>query len=306
MSLEEADDRLLARSTAEGAAFLRAVGNQLSDPELRGPDDLAAQMIAPGFNAAALVRIPLLRRLALRIIEGILPGGIWFELARTGGMDDYLRDRIAGDTKQVVMLGAGLDTRGYRMPELAGVTLYEVDHPVTASYKAERVAAVIGKPPSNIRYVTIDFARQDLGQIMRDAGHDPSANTAVIWSGVAPYLEPEAVDSTLAWVASLAPGSTLVFDFLWAELLDSQAPERELFGAKQLLQRTEAQGEPLRSGIPRGRTREFLAERGLELVEELGPNEGTERYLTRSDGSVAGQLWEFGGIAVAKVPAPAQ
>ncbi len=204
MALEDAEGNRLSRSTAEGAAVVRAAGHLLRDPALRGPDDMAARFIAPGLSAGAIVKVPGLRRLAPGIIERLIPGGVWFELARTRGMDDFVREEVAGGARQVVILGAGLDSRAYRMPELAATTVFEVDHPVTAAYKRERIAAVIGEPPAHVRYVEVDFAEEDLGERLAAAGYESGERSAIVWSGVAPYLAPEAVDATLAWIAAQA------------------------------------------------------------------------------------------------------
>jgi methyltransferase (TIGR00027 family) len=129
----------MARSTAEGAAALRAAGALIRDPELRGPDHLAGRFIAPGPRMTALIKVPGLRRLAFRVIERTLPGGVWFEIARTRGMDDFLREEVMGGARQVVILGAGFDSRAYRMADvLAGTVVYEVDHPVTSALKRSR------------------------------------------------------------------------------------------------------------------------------------------------------------------------
>jgi len=300
MALEDASSNRLSRSTAEGAALLRAAGHLLPEPELRNPDHLAARLIAPGLTATAAVKVPLLRRAIPGVVDRLLPGGLWFEIARTRGMDDFVREEVAAGARQVVILGAGLDSRAYRIGELATTTVFEVDHPVTAAYKRERVAAVIGEPPAHVRYVEIDFETEELGDVMAAAGHDAAAPSAIVWSGVAPYLDPGAVDATLAWVAGQVPGSTLIFDYCWQEFVDGELDE--LPGARNLRRRVTAQGEPLRSGIPRGRGREFVDERGLELVEEIDTAEATRRYATRADGTTAGWMWEFGGVLRARVP----
>ncbi|MGI8461848.1 MAG: class I SAM-dependent methyltransferase [Solirubrobacterales bacterium] len=300
MSLEQASGNRLTRSTAEGAALLRAAGHLVREPGLRGPDHLAARFIAPGLNAAAAVKLPGARFTVPAVVEHLLPGGLWFEIARTRGVDDFVREEVADGAGQVVIVGAGLDSRAYRMPALAATTVYEVDHPITAAYKRERVAAVVGDPPDNVRYVEVDFAAEDLASAIAGAGHECGERSAIIWSGVAPYLEPGAVDATLAWVAAQATGTQVAFDYCWQELIDGEADEWP--GARNLRRRVADQGEPLRSGILRGRTREFLAERGLELVEDVDAAEATRRYATRADGSAAGWIWEFGGFARARVP----
>ena len=136
----------MARSTAEGACALRAAGTTLRDPEIRNPDYMAKDFIAPGLKVSALAKVPLLRRLSPRIIERILPGALWFELARTRHMDDVLLSEVADGATQVVLLGAGLDSRCYRLrDELGDAALFEVDHPVTAAVKAERLEAIFGE-----------------------------------------------------------------------------------------------------------------------------------------------------------------
>src|SRR5688500_1631288 len=139
MALGDGENSRLARSTAEGAAALRAAGATLRNPEIRNPDHMAQDFIAPGLKLTALVKVPVLPRLSPRLLERILPGSLWFELARTRYMDEVLLREVGDGAAQVVLLGAGLDSRSYRLRgELAGAALFEVDHPVTAAVKAER------------------------------------------------------------------------------------------------------------------------------------------------------------------------
>ncbi|HEY2636586.1 MAG TPA: SAM-dependent methyltransferase, partial [Solirubrobacteraceae bacterium] len=245
---------LLVRSTAEGAALLRAAGHLLGDPAVRGPDDLAGRLVAPGLGAAGLVKLPLVRRLLPTLIEAVIPGGVWFEVARTRGFDDLVREEVARGAEQVVILGAGLDSRAYRMAgELAGTRVFEVDHPVTAAYKRERVARVVGEPPENVTYVEVDFEREALDDALTAAGHDPAVHSIVVWSGVTPYLDDDAVTATLDWFAGQAPGSTIGFDYVWRELLEG-ALSADRGRAGRVARIVARHGEPFRWGIPRGGT----------------------------------------------------
>lgn len=300
MGLEDTGNQRMTRSTAEGAATLRAVGALIGDPLLRGPDHLAARFISPGGTAAALVKVPLLRRIAPVLVERLLPGGIAFELARTKYMDEALAEEVADGAQQVMILGAGLDSRAYRMTgQLAGAAIFEVDHPVTAAFKQDRLKAVLGGAPDHVTYVQIDFNTQDLGQVLAAAGYDPALRTVVIWSGVAPYLRPEGVSATLSWMAAQAPGSVMVFDYCWQEYVDGQLDH--LPGAGKLRRRVNAQGEPLLWGIPKGQAAGCMADHGLELLEDVGGEE-SRRFLTAADGSSLPMLWVFGGMIRARVP----
>jgi methyltransferase (TIGR00027 family) len=261
---------------------------------------MAAQMISPGLTLASLIKLPGFGRVAPALMERILPGAVWFEVARTKYMDEVLVDEAASGAGQVVILGAGLDTRAYRLKEhLTDASVFEVDHPVTADLKRRRLEAVLGGRPAHVTYVTIDFNREDLSQALAAAGFDPGLRSVVIWSGVAPYLQPAGVDATLAWMAGQAPGSAIVFDYCWQSLIDGRLDHID--GARILRERVEAQGEPLLWGIPEGGTQAYLKEHGLEVVEDLRMQDAAG-YVTASDGTVPTELWDFGGMVRARVP----
>jgi methyltransferase (TIGR00027 family) len=297
MALGDAQRSRMARSTAEGACALRAAGATLRDPEIRNPDHLAADFIAPGLKLTAIVKVPLLRQLSPRVLERILPGGLWFETARTRYMDDVLLREVDAGATQVVFLGAGLDSRAYRFrDELSGAALFEVDHPVTAAVKAERLEAIFGGMPDHVRYVHVDFNTESVGGRLAAHGFDPDARTVVLWSGVSMYLEPDGVAETMRWFAAgSGPGSAICFDYLWKEMLDG---DDSFYGAPELRRRVTEGGEPFKFGIPRGGTSEFAAGFGLVLEEDLGPQDAHEQVLHH-----AGEPYGFGGVALVRNPA---
>ena len=296
MALGDAEKSRMARSTAEGACALRAAGTTLRDPELRNPDYLAPDFIAPGLKTTMLVKFPLLRRLTPRIFEAVLPGAFWFELARTHHMDEVLLNEVSAGATQVVFLGAGLDSRAYRLQErLSSAALFEVDHPVTAAVKAERLEAIFGGMPEHVHYVHVDFNTEHVGERLAVHGFDEKARSIVLWSGVSMYLEPEGVAESLRWFASgTGPGSAICFDYVWKEMIDG---DDSFHGAPELRKRLTSGGEPLKFGIPRGKAREFVAGFGLELEEDLGPEDAHERLLKH-----AGEPYGFGGMALVRNP----
>lgn len=128
---------------------------------------------------------------------------------RTVVIDDALRDAGAS---QVVILGAGLDARAWRLEPLAGSTVYEVDHPASQADKLRRVGAL--EPLAKLRPVAVDLAAAPLAPALEAAGFDPSVPTTWIWEGVVMYLTPEAVEQTVAQVATLSsPGSRLLLNY---------------------------------------------------------------------------------------------
>jgi len=132
---------------------------------------------------------------------------------RTTAIDTAVRAAIAAGATQLVILGAGYDGRAWRLNDLAGVKVFEVDHPATQGEKRARVAKL---PPAvgTVSFVSIDFERESLGSLLERAGHDRSSPTCWIWEGVVMYLTREAMRSTLAGIAKRsASGSTLIVNY---------------------------------------------------------------------------------------------
>jgi methyltransferase (TIGR00027 family) len=298
MGLADARGSRLAASTAEGAAAIRAAGAIEPDAVLRGPDDLAVRFVVGGPRLTALVKVPGARRLAPWLIERLLPGAYWFEIARVQHMDALLRRELAAGARQLLLLGAGFDARAYRFAEqLAGVRTFELDHPVTASLKRARVARIFGELPRHVTYVDLDLESGELGRGLREAGWDDGLRSFVICSGVTAYLDIGGVDAVLAWLAGAASGSSIVFDYAFNEAVEG---DDSFHGVAQLRRHVARGGEPLRFGIPRREAARFLAERGLELESDVNPDELRRRYLVRGDGRLAGRPYGFVAIAHAR------
>ena len=132
---------------------------------------------------------------------------------RTVAIDDAVRDAIGSGAAQLVILGAGYDGRAWRMSELAGVRVFEVDHPATQGDKRAHISEL--RPPNGeITFVAIDFEHESLDAVLERAGHDRSLPTCWIWEGVVMYLTRPAMRATLAAVASRsARGSTLIVNY---------------------------------------------------------------------------------------------
>ena len=149
-------------------------------------------------------------------------GGMRFEMARvmadmialrTATIDAAVRDAIAAGTKQLVILGAGYDGRAWRMRELAGVNIFEVDHPATQGDKRKHLSQL--PPPTGVvSFVPIDFKRDSLDSVLERGGHDSAASTCWIWEGVVMYLTRDVMRATLAAIARRsARGSTLIVNY---------------------------------------------------------------------------------------------
>jgi methyltransferase (TIGR00027 family) len=132
---------------------------------------------------------------------------------RTMVIDDAVRAGLARGAKQLVILGAGLDGRAFRMAELVGVHVFEVDHPATQALKRER-ASVLTKTCAELTYVPVDFERDALQAALQAAGHRTDVPTVWVWEGVVMYLTLEALRATLAIIsARSAPQSTTIVQY---------------------------------------------------------------------------------------------
>ena len=287
------------RSTAEGAAALRAAGALEDDPAVRCPDDMAAGFLG-GLNVTTLAKGRRARRLLLRRVGQRLPGGYPYEIARAKFIDEVVLAEAEAGIDELVLLGAGLDSRPYRLAaRLARVRVIEVDHPDSQASKRERLVRLLGAEPPHVTFAAVDFTRDDLAGSLRDAGHDEAARALFIWSGVSPYLPEEAVTSVLGWVGRhTSPRTSIVFDACWAEAIDGS---RDYYGAAELRTQVAALGEPLRWGIPEDRVEETLAPFDLRAERVVGEAEAVERYLTRSDGTPFGRPYGFGVLLHARV-----
>jgi methyltransferase (TIGR00027 family) len=175
-------------------------------------------------------------------------------VARTVAIDDAVR---AAASPQLVILGAGLDGRAWRMPELRDVVVFEVDHPDSQRDKRARVGA-LSPCARDIRFVPVDFERDRLDDALAQAGHDPARPTTWIWEGVVMYLTPADVAATLAVIARRsAAQSRLVV------LYHSPALMVRVVGL--VVRRL---GEPLRSSFTAEAMRALLAAHGFRVVAD--------------------------------------
>src|SRR5689334_15095402 len=172
-------------------------------------------------------------------------------VARTVAIDEVVRRTTL---PQLVILGAGLDGRAWRMPELRDTIVFEVDHPDTQREKKARVPGLT-QSAKEVRFVPVDFTRDDLGAALESAGHDASKPTTWIWEGVVMYLERADIEATLAIVRQRsATRSRLSIAYISPALI------RWLAGL--FVRRL---GEPFRSVFTAEQMKELLSRHGFEV-----------------------------------------
>ena len=193
--------------------------------------------------------------------------------------DEWIARRAAG-VDQFVILGAGLDTTALR--HAGDGRLFEVDLADTQAWKRRCLAEAGIAEPASLTFVPLDFERVSLAQGLALAGFDALRPTFFSWLGVSMYLDEPAVRSTLGFIASLAPGSAVVFDYAVSPELLSP---RERAGLERIAARTSAHDEPWKTFLRPDELADELKRMGFSRLRDLGADELNRRYLAdRSDG----------------------
>lgn len=286
--------------TAYSTMAFRAIGAQDPDPKTRNPDYLAERLCSPIF-IYDLMNLSLVFEKAVDSINKDKSWMFYQLTARTKHIDAALVKAVGDGVKQVVILGAGFDTRAYRFHEkFPKIRFFEVDLPAMISLKKKEVRDKLCKAPSTVIYVPMDFEKQDLGKALAGAGYRKDLKTLFIWEGVAMYLKESAVASTLRFVAkNSAPGSLVIFDYLLPEVVDGTSRDEY---AQELSSLVASFGEPFKWGMKPSDMAEYLKKNGLNLVSNPGPEEMVKLYMTGSNGKPLGTLPSFFWMATARVP----
>ena len=271
-------------------AAARAFGSREPDASVRNPDWVADQLIGPA-ELALIAEHPISKALDRDFQEAIQDpdvfGFVWLMLVRTRFIDERMERAIRSGATQLVILGAGFDTRAHRFTELLKDTaVIEIDYGATQEYKKRRVEAVLGGAPANVVYAPIDFARESLGEVLRRAGFQPGRRTYYICEGVSMYVPEDGMREMLRAIArESGPGSVLLLEYLNRGGLE--VLRKYPMG---MIKNAFDWGEPFVFGVPDGQDREFFLEAGLELGETLkiGSPESVKRYAMRQDGSYYG------------------
>jgi methyltransferase (TIGR00027 family) len=273
--------------TADRVAERRAVHQVLDAPRVFD-DPLALRIIRP--EVARLIRE------SPKAFDTLFDRQLRaFVSVRSRIAEDALRDAYARGVRQYVVLGAGFDTFAYRNP-FADLRVWEVDHPATQAEKRRRVDAANLAVPSTLRYVAADLARVPLGPTLVDAGIDRSQPVFVSWLGVAMYLEREDIRNTLRTIGSMAPGSSVVFDYaIPPEALNVVAP----FFYRRVLARVASIGEPFRTFFDDAAAEAELRAAGFSSVVVLAPADINARYFPDDKRGV--KVGPAGGVVIGGV-----
>ena len=293
-----------ASRTAEYVALFRAIESSLPADRRLFEDPFARRFLRPKLAMiASLCRVPGVADLVARFVDSRWAGARSSAVARTRLIDDTIRRALDQGIEQLVILGAGFDARAYRLHALSKLSVFEVDHPDTLARKRRLLEPMSMQALSHVRFVGIDFKSSELDTVMSAAGYSKDLRTFILWEGVTNYLDEAAVDATLGWCASAAPGSQLVFTYIHRAVLDDP---NSFAGTERLFETLKAAGERWTFGLDPAALPQFLEERGFRLEEDIGSADYRARYMPRISQVMRG--YEFYRLARARVqgrPKPA-
>jgi methyltransferase (TIGR00027 family) len=200
-------------------------------------------------------------------------------------------DALKKDFSQIVLLGAGYDTRAYRFEAFTqGTKIFELDSPRTQIRKKACLKKAKINVSSNIVFVPIDFNIDSLKDVLEDAGYQEYQKTLFIWEGVSYYLEAESVDATLSLVRQNSNHESLIaFDYT---ISLSEEALKDHYGVKEFSQSMKEyhSNEELLFSIEKNQIAAFLEQRGLKVLDHLDKNEIERRLLLDDNGELIGHM----------------
>ncbi len=265
-----------ASVTAEFIALHRAVEMLRPEEERVCHDPLAVRFISPEWVALISDREKLMveARKAAQERPGI-NGAI---VARVRFIDEVVLQYVEEGLAQLVILGAGYDSRAYRIGGIKeNVHVFEVDHPLTQQIKIRKLVDIFGEKPGHVTFVPVDFAKDDLKVCLLENGYDPAKRTLFIMEGLAYYMPAETLDGILAFIAKESgPHNAIVFDYLPPSVVNGTSDRIEGKGMWTFVQ---SHGEPLRLGLENDKVAAFLSDRGFDLKNNLNAPDCKEMYF---------------------------
>jgi methyltransferase (TIGR00027 family) len=274
-----------ASNTAGYTCFSRACASKEKNERFRGPDNLAEIFLPLG--ARVILGVPLFRWLFIRKIA---PPGIYeYVLARTKLLDEVFINALNNRFTQIVLLGAGFDTRAFRFRnQNLGSKIFELDIYTTQQPKVEILNRKQIELPKELVFVPIDFNRESIGDALGNAGYATNEKSLFIWEGVTMYFTSNAVDRTLDFVRSTAMEESIIaFDYVYASVLRR---ENRFYGEREIYETVSRAGEGWTFGVEDGTIEDFLTQRGFKLITHHTPSDLEKRYLTAGDGTRFGRV----------------
>ena len=276
-----------AAKTSRGPMALSALEQSFPPAQRILDDPLAIQMFPPtGRYLLRIMSRPALRDWMIRVAEKSNPG-LWSGLMCRKRFIDEKLVSASRDIDAVVNLGAGFDTRVYRLHGIAGKPIWELDQQANIAAKRGRLRRALRSMRGNIRLVPIDFDREDIAAVLEAHDFSFDAQTFFIWEGVSQYLTESAVARMFQFFSRAAAGSRLAFTYVRRDFLEGKM----LCGWEKAYQRFVVSGIWL-FGMDPGTWPDLLTKYGWRMIEDVGYDQLAERYVKPTGRNLAATLVE--------------
>jgi methyltransferase (TIGR00027 family) len=210
-------------------------------------------------------------------LERLIPGLKNSITARCRYFDDFIKSSVGEGIEQLVILGAGYDSRAFRIEGLKRIKIFELDHPATQDMKIEKIKKIFGALPDHVIYVPFDLIRDNLVQKLHEAGYDRSRKALFVMEGLLYYLPSLTVDSILSFIAeNSGKGSSILFDYFPQSVVDGSI---DLEVGRNIHDGLAQTDEPLKFGIDEGKLEDFLTKKGFSHVMNVTSNDYKKAYF---------------------------
>jgi len=262
--------------TAYGPMSAVAVEQNAPEGQRLVQDALAIRFLPPIIKPIViLTRWPSARVLMITLSDK-RGRGVWGGvLCRKRYIDDKLLEAVRAGLDAVVNLGAGLDTRAYRLPALSLMPVFELDFPENIEYKKAKLQQLFGGVPSHVTLVPIDFDSQDLGDVLASYGYRVTYKSCFIMEAVTQYLSEDGIQNTFRFLAQAKTGSRLVFTYICKDFIDGT----DSYGLQALYEAYRVKTHLWHFGFAPQQVAAFLEQYAWKELEQVGSHEYTSRYL---------------------------
>jgi methyltransferase (TIGR00027 family) len=282
------ETRRIETATSRTAAWTcvsRAASSLEPDDHYRSDDHIALHLVPASLRL--LLRVPFVRRFYSQVLA---PKGIYeYTIARTKYIDAVFSEALAEGFDQILIFGAGFDTRALRFAADARDTrVFELDVPITQQAKLGQYARQGLTVPANVAFISIDFDRESLSERLEEAGFIRGARSLFVLEGLLMYLQPESVDETFRVIEGFAGGgSEVVFDYVRASALRQAGA---CYGEREIVRTVAKAGEQWHFGIEDGELERFLKEHGFRLREHKDAGSLERMYFRDGARGIVGRV----------------
>lgn len=271
--------------TAEFTCMIRAASFYEKRPQFKS-NDYIAPLLVPKFFLPVIKIGPIRNFFKNRFFP---PGMYEYVIGRTKIIDSIFKNALEAKFDQILIFGAGFDSRGVRFSKLNKRTkIFELDAPVTQEAKLNQFKNRGIELDPNIIFISINFNKESIEEKLLNSGFDKNRKSLFILEGLTMYLDSEAIDNTFKIIDQFAgDGSEVVFDYIYSSVLRE---ENLYYGETEVYKGVKDRGEPWSFGIEKGEIKSFLEDKNLKLIQNFDSNDLENEFFKDENGNILSKV----------------